>query len=126
MLHGPYLAASGECLTSEIVLAKRNGAVDVLVPVTEKIFPTLQLFQSQLVRMVRHTAGLNPRGFRAVFNQHISRPLAKGILDGTLLHTAESMSRPKLTSLVRDLSTRTGGVIADDLLRCLVHLQSHW
>ncbi|KAL4399429.1 mRNA polyadenylation protein [Malassezia pachydermatis] len=126
VLHGPRLASLGECFTSEILLAKHNGALDILVPVNERIFPTLQLFQSQLVRTVRHTAGLHPRAFRAVWNDRTSRPLAKGILDGTLLHTSECMSRPKLLDLVRDLSPRTGGVIADDVLRCLVHLQPHW
>ena len=126
MLHGPR-NANGERLTSEIVLAKSNGAIDVLVPVSAKIYPTLQLFQSQLVRTVPHMAGLHPRAFRTVAPLHTSRPLSKGILDGTLLHTAESLPRAKLLSLVRDLSPRsTGGIHADDLLRCLVHLQSHW
>ena len=126
MLHGPR-NANGERLTSEIVLAKSNGAIDVLVPVSAKIYPTLQLFQSQLVRTVPHMAGLHPRAFRTVTPLLTSRPLSKGILDGALLHTAESMPRAKLLSLVRDLSPRsTGGIHADDLLRCLVHLQSHW
>ena len=84
----------------------------------------LALFQSQLVRTVPHMAGLHPRAFRTVTPQLTSRPLSKGILDGALLHTAESMPRAKLLSLVRDLSPRsTGGIHADDLLRCLVHLQ---
>ena len=126
MLHGPR-NANGERLTSEIVLAKSNGAIDVLVPVSAKIYPTLQLFQSQLVRTVPHMAGLHPRAFRTVAPLLTSRPLSKGILDGALLHTAESLPRAKLLSLVRDLSPRsTGGIHADDLLRCLVHLQSHW
>lgn len=124
-LRGPRVAR-GECYSSELLLAKRNGAVDVLVPVDEKIFPALQLFQSQLVRAVRHAAGLNPRAYRAVHNVRLSRPLAKGILDGLLLHTAENMSRPKLERLVQDLSPRTGGVVPDDLLRCLVHLAPQW
>lgn len=126
VLRGPREAASGECFSSEVLLAKRNGAVDLLVPVEDKVFQILQLFQSQLVRSVRHTAGLNPRAFRAVLNLHVSRPLSKGILDGTLLHAAENMSRPKLVRLVRDLQTRTGGVEPDDVLRCLVHLQPQW
>ena len=75
---------------------------------------------------MRHTAGLNPRAFRAVPNVHVARPLTKGILDGALLHAAEAMSRPKLVRLVRDLQTRTGGVEPDDVLRCLAHLQPQW
>lgn len=117
---------SGECFTSEILLLKRNGALDVLVPVTDKIFPTLQLFQSQLVRAVPHTAALNPRAFRAVFHPRSARPLAKGMLDGALLQAAERMPRPKLAALVRELQPRTGRVTAEDLLRCLTHLQPHW
>jgi len=123
---GGARTANDECFTSEVLLLKRNGALDVLVPVTDKVFPTLQLFQSQLVRAVPHTAALNPRAFRAVFHARTARPLAKGVLDGALLHTAERMPRPKLEGLVRELRPRTGGVAADDLLRCLVHLQPHW
>lgn len=119
-------ASNDECFTSEVLLLKRNGALDVLVPVTDKVFPTLQLFQSQLVRAVPHTAALNPRAYRAVFHARTARPLAKGVLDGRLLHAAERMPRPKLEGLVRELRPRTGGVAADDLLRCLVHLQPHW
>lgn len=126
MLPGPRLAASGECFTSEVLVAKRNGALDILVPVNARVFPALQLLQSQLVRMVRHAAGLHPRAFRAVPNDATPRPLAKGILDGTLLHATECMSRVKLARLVDELRARTGGVVADDLLRCLVHLQPHW
>ncbi|WFD31985.1 mRNA cleavage and polyadenylation factor subunit [Malassezia sp. CBS 17886] len=126
VLHGARDAASGECYSSEVLLAKRNGAVDVLVPVDDKVFQVLQLFQSQLVRSVRHTAGLNPRAFRAVPNVRYSRPLTKGMLDGTLLHTAECMSRPKLVHLVDDLRQRTGGVSPDDLLQCLEHLEPQW
>ena len=126
VLPGPRDAASGECFSSEVLLAKRNGAIDVLVPVDGKVLGILQLFQSQLVRSVRHTAGLNPRTFRAVPNVHAARPLTKGLLDGTLLHAAEAMSRPKLVRLVRDLQTRTGGVEPDDVLRCLAHLAPQW
>lgn len=121
VLHGRS-EPSGERTSSEVLLACRNGALDVLVPVEERIFQVLQLFQSQLLRSVRHTAGLNPRGFRAVMNEHVSRPLAKGILDGHLLHAAECMSRPKLALLVQDLRMRTGGVSADGLLHCLEKL----
>lgn len=123
---GGARTANDECFTSEVLLLKRNGALDVLVPVTDKVFPTLQLFQTQLVRAVPHTAALNPRAFRAVFHPHSARPLAKGVLDGALLHAAERMPRPRLEGLVRELRPRTGGVAADDLLRCLVHLQPHW
>ncbi|WFD45280.1 mRNA cleavage and polyadenylation factor subunit [Malassezia psittaci] len=125
-LPGAQDAASKQCFTSEVVLARRNGAIDVLVPVEDKVFAILQLFQSQLVRSVRHTAGLNPRSFRAVQNLHVSRPLSKGVLDGCLLHAAERMSRPKLVRLVGDLQPRTGDVQPDDVLACLLHLQPQW
>ena len=52
--------------TSQLLLAKHNGAIDMLVPVEDKIAQVLQLFQSQLLRSVRHVAGLNPRAFRYV------------------------------------------------------------
>ncbi|WFD35084.1 mRNA cleavage and polyadenylation factor subunit [Malassezia cuniculi] len=116
----------GEPAASEVMLVKQNGAIDMLVPVPERTFNTLQLFQSMLVRSVRHTAGLNPRAFRAVANEHVSRPLAKGILDGQLLHMAENMSRPKFALLVQDLQLRSGGATDTSVLRDLSGLLPVW
>ncbi|PKI84699.1 Cft1p [Malassezia vespertilionis] len=126
LLRGPRNAATGEIFSSEVLLAKHSGAVELLVPVEPNVFQILQLFQSQLVRSVRHAAGLNPRAHRAVQNTRAPRPLTKGILDRTLLHAAEEMSRPKLVRLVEDLQVRTGIVAPDDLLECLVHLEPQW
>ena len=61
-----------------------------------------------------------------MWNARASRPLAKGVLDGTLLQAAECMSRPKLALLVQDLRMRTGGVTPDMLLHCLEKLHGSW
>lgn len=119
-------SADGEPAASEVLLAKENGAVDVLVPVRERTFHLLQLLQSMLVRSIRHTAGLNPRAFRAVPNEHVSRPLTKGILDGCLLHSAEPMSRPKFAVLVQDLQLRANGVTDTLVLDELATLAPTW
>ena len=119
-------SADGEPAASEVLFTKLNGAIDILVPVRERQFNTLQLFQSMLVRSVRHTAGLNPRAFRAVANEHVSRPLTKGILDGQLLHMAENMSRPKFALLVQDLQMRSSGTTDASVLTDLSGLAPAW
>ncbi|PWN49464.1 hypothetical protein IE53DRAFT_142664 [Violaceomyces palustris] len=79
----------------------RNGAIEVIMPVRDVAFKRLQLLQGQLVRAIQHIAGLNPRSFRAVRNEFVSRPLVKGILDGSLLALFAKLPKPKMLELSR-------------------------
>jgi len=79
----------------ELVLpqAKRLYAVlpMVLCRLDESVFKMLQLLQGQLTRNIQHFAGLNPKAFRIVRNDCVSKPLSKGILDVNLLAAFEGL-----------------------------------
>ncbi|KAG8954872.1 mRNA cleavage and polyadenylation factor subunit [Tulasnella sp. 424] len=62
-----------------------DGAISILSPVDTPTFKRLSLLQGHLVRNVQHVGGLNPKSFRTVRNDTVSRSLTKGILDGNLL-----------------------------------------
>ena len=88
---------------NKLLLAKANGALESLAAVDDKVAKRLTLLQGQLVRSVMHTAALNPRAFRVVRNDFVSRAQSKGILDARLLDTFVGMSRPKMLEAVKTL-----------------------
>uniref|UniRef100_V5EUY8 Uncharacterized protein n=2 Tax=Kalmanozyma brasiliensis (strain GHG001) TaxID=1365824 RepID=V5EUY8_KALBG len=106
-LHGRWLSDSElrgrEEGRNKLLLAKANGALESLSSVDERVAKRLHLLQGQLVRSVMHTAALNPRAFRAVRNDFVSRPLAKGVLDARALDGFTWLSRPKMLEAVRTL-----------------------
>ncbi|MCO5556062.1 hypothetical protein L7F22_009606 [Adiantum nelumboides] len=110
--------------SNEIILASMNGSIQRIQPVEEEIFNTLHLLQGQLIRTVQHFAGLNPRGFRVVRNDTVSRPLNKGILDDRLLASFEMLSRPKMEEIAKLIPDLVDG--ADQLLRYIATLRSNW
>ncbi|SPC64715.1 related to cleavage and polyadenylation specificity factor, 160 kDa subunit [Ustilago sp. UG-2017b] len=93
-----------EQLRNKLLLSKSNGSLDSLASVEEKVAKRLHLLQGQLVRSVLHTAALNPRAFRQVRNDFVSRPLYKGVLDARLLDAFKGLSRPKMGEAVRTLA----------------------
>ncbi|CAD6980983.1 unnamed protein product [Tilletia controversa] len=109
---------------SEIVLGKTNGAIETMIPVQEEVFKRLSVLQAQLVRNVQHVAGLNPRAYRAVHNDFATRPLAKGILDGTLLEVFVTLSWPRMVELASGLPGCVGG--PQQVLDELYVLRSAW
>ncbi|PWN38026.1 uncharacterized protein FA14DRAFT_22204 [Meira miltonrushii] len=110
--------------SNEIILSSMNGSIQRIQPVEEEIFNTLHLLQGQLIRTVQHFAGLNPRGFRVVRNDTVSRPLNKGILDARLLASFEMLSRPKMEEIAKLIPDLVDG--ADQLLRYIATLRSNW
>jgi len=118
-----------ECRTS--VLVARRKSIDVELPqarlfcgstdgsltsltyVDEQTFKTLHLLQGQLTRNVQHVAGLNPRAFRIVRNDYVSRPLSKGILDGNLLAAFEDLPITRQNEVTRQIGTERAAVLKD-------------
>ena len=124
VIPGPASNDGGISTSSEVVYGLMNGAIETLLPVTEDVFNVLYLLQVQLVRNVQHCAGLNPRGHRTVRNDHVSRPLTKGVLDGRLLQSFEMLPRPKMDELARLIPDLVDG--SDQLLRFIHTLRSSW
>ncbi|KAN0059656.1 mRNA cleavage and polyadenylation factor subunit [Thecaphora frezii] len=109
-----YERRGAESMRSKIVYAMSNGSIETLSAVDEHVTKRLQLLQGQLVRSVRHFAALNPRGFRAVRNDSVSRPLVKGISDGRLASVFASLPRPKMLEAVGTLSGLFNGFDEED------------
>lgn len=72
--------------------ASHDGSIHSLVPAKELVFKRLQLVQTRLVRRIPQFGGLNPRGYRTVRNETVSRAINRGILDGDLLGRFEMLS----------------------------------
>ncbi|KAH8927140.1 hypothetical protein BT69DRAFT_1278235 [Atractiella rhizophila] len=88
-----------------ILFATVDGSLASLVPVKEVVYKRLHAIQNQLVRHAQHFSGLNPRNFRAVKNESISRALSKGILDGDLLSLFERLPYGRQVDLTSQIGS---------------------
>ncbi|KAL7421114.1 mRNA cleavage and polyadenylation factor subunit [Cryptotrichosporon argae] len=98
---------------TQIVYATADGALTTVVSVKAARFKRLQLVQDQLVRNAQHVAGLNPRAFRAVRNDLVPRPLAKGVLDGGLLEHFARQPAGRQREMMRQIGTDAVTVASD-------------
>ncbi|KAI0731786.1 CPSF A subunit region-domain-containing protein [Fomitopsis betulina] len=98
---------------AKLICGSTDGSLSSFTYVDASAFKRLHLLQGQLTRNVQHVAGLNPKAFRIVRNDHVSRPLAKGILDGNLLSTFEDLPIPRQNEMTRQIGTERGAVLKD-------------
>ncbi|KAG6833063.1 hypothetical protein H0H87_011807 [Tephrocybe sp. NHM501043] len=98
---------------AKLVTGSADGTLSCLTPVDEHAFKRLQLLQGQLTRNVQHVAGLNPKAFRIVRNDFVSKPLSKGILDGNLLAHFEALPISRQNEVTREIGTDRTTVLRD-------------
>jgi len=98
---------------AKLICGHPDGSLTGLVPVDEATFKRLHLLQGQLTRNVQHTAGLNPRAFRIVRNDYVSKPLSYGILDGRLLTSFEDLPLTRQSETTRQIGTERTTVLHD-------------
>ncbi|KAI0259707.1 CPSF A subunit region-domain-containing protein [Gloeopeniophorella convolvens] len=98
---------------AKLICGHPDGSLTALVPVDEASFKRLHLLQGQLTRNVQHTAGLNPRAFRIVRNDYVSKPLSRGILDGRLLLSFEDLPLTRQSEITRQIGTERATVLHD-------------
>ncbi|KAI0088958.1 CPSF A subunit region-domain-containing protein [Irpex rosettiformis] len=98
---------------SKLVYGGTDGSLTSLTYVDEAAFKRLYLLQGQLSRNIQHVAGLNPKAFRTVRNDRVARPLAKGILDGTLISAFEDLPIPRQEEMTRQIATERSAVLKD-------------
>ncbi|KAH9817923.1 CPSF A subunit region-domain-containing protein [Melampsora americana] len=82
---GKRLSSKEEARAIGTLFAGLDGSISSLVPVKEAVFKRLQIVQTRLIRHLDHFAGLNPRGFRTVRNDLVSRAMNRGIVDGEII-----------------------------------------
>nr|GAT45957.1 cleavage and polyadenylation specific protein [Mycena chlorophos] len=99
---------------TRLICASTDGSLKALTPVVDDATAKrLQLLQGQLTRNMQHFAGLNPKAFRIVRNDRVSKPLSKGILDGNLLAHYEALPLPRQNELTSPIGTRREEVLRD-------------
>ncbi|KIP11832.1 hypothetical protein PHLGIDRAFT_98931 [Phlebiopsis gigantea 11061_1 CR5-6] len=112
------IARRGKGIEAEIPQAKLicgmvDGSLSSLTYVDDAVSKRLHLLQGQLTRNVQHVASLNPKAFRVVHNDHVSRPLARGILDGNLLAAFEDLPVTRQVEMTRQIATERTTVLKD-------------
>ncbi|EGO29249.1 hypothetical protein SERLADRAFT_445076 [Serpula lacrymans var. lacrymans S7.9] len=98
---------------AKILSAFSDGSLSSLTPVDDASFKRLQLLQGQLTRNIQHVAGLNPRAYRIVRNDFVSKPLSKDILDGQLLSAFESLPISRQNEMTKQIGTERNIVLHD-------------
>jgi len=98
---------------AKLLCGATDGSLSTYTYVDEASFKRMHLLQGQLTRNVQHVAGLNPKAFRIVRNDYVSRPLAKGILDGNLLSSFEDLPVYRQEEVTRQIGTNRSTVIRD-------------
>ncbi|KAG6916934.1 hypothetical protein DXG01_004621 [Tephrocybe rancida] len=98
---------------AKLLTGSTDGTLSCLTPVDEHAFKRLQLLQGQLTRNIQHVAGLNPKAFRIVRNDFVSKPLSKGILDGNLLTHFEALPIARQLEVTREIGTDRTTVLRD-------------
>ncbi|BGP26347.1 cleavage and polyadenylation specificity factor subunit 1 [Rhodotorula toruloides] len=90
-----------------------DGSLFTLVPVRDAVFRRLQSLQALMSRHVLHFGGLNPRAYRIVKNDSVSRAIVKGILDGDLLAAFEMLPLERQVELAEAVGTDADTVLAN-------------
>ncbi|KAF9486143.1 hypothetical protein BDN70DRAFT_870239 [Pholiota conissans] len=98
---------------SKLLMGSPDGSLTSLTSVEEHAYKRLQLLQGQLTRNIQHTAGLNPKAFRIVRNDFVSKPLSKGILDGNLLAHYEALPITRQNEMTRQIGTERLTLLRD-------------
>ncbi|KAJ7583446.1 CPSF A subunit region-domain-containing protein [Mycena floridula] len=98
---------------SNIVTGGTNGSLASITPMDEQAGKRLQLLQGQLTRNIQHVAGLNPKAYRIVRNDHVSKPLSKGIIDGNLVRSFEGLPTARQAEMTKQIGTEVGVVLRD-------------
>ncbi|KAG6812354.1 hypothetical protein H0H92_003254 [Tricholoma furcatifolium] len=103
---------------AKLMTGSTDGTLSCLTPVDEQAFKRLQLLHGQLTRNIQHVAGLNPKAFRIVRNDFVSKPLSKGILDGNLLSHFEALPISRQAEVTREIGTERTSVLRDWIGLC--------
>ncbi|KAK0240309.1 CPSF A subunit region-domain-containing protein [Armillaria nabsnona] len=98
---------------AKLIYGGTNGSIASLTPLDESVAKRLQLLQGQLTRNIQHAAALNPKVFRIVRNDFVSRPLTKGVIDGNLLEHFGALSTTRQVEMTRQIGTERTIVLRD-------------
>ncbi|PFH48729.1 hypothetical protein AMATHDRAFT_64747 [Amanita thiersii Skay4041] len=98
---------------AKLITGSTDGSISSLTPVDETAFKRLQLLQGQLTRNMQHVAGLNPKAFRIVRNDRVSKPLSKGVLDGNLLRHFAALPITRQDEITKEIGIERRPLVKD-------------
>ncbi|XP_053401547.1 cleavage and polyadenylation specificity factor subunit 1-like [Mercenaria mercenaria] len=94
--------------------ASLDGSLGYLLPISEKVYRRLLMLQNALNMQLPHTAGLNPRAYRAVRNNSLDLSNAhKNILDGELLWKFLHLSVLEKSEMAKRIGTSVDQLVED-------------
>ncbi|XP_060595020.1 cleavage and polyadenylation specificity factor subunit 1-like [Ruditapes philippinarum] len=94
--------------------ASLDGSLGYLLPVSEKVYRRLLMLQNALNMQLPHTAGLNPRSYRAVQNNSADLANAhKNVLDGELLWKFLHLSVLEKSEMAKRIGTSVDQLVED-------------
>ncbi|XP_071082054.1 cleavage and polyadenylation specificity factor subunit 1-like [Haliotis cracherodii] len=96
--------------------ASLDGSLGYLMPISEKVYRRLLMLQNAMTTHVPHTAGLNPKAYRAILLciPELANP-HKNILDGELLWKYLHLSILEKNEISKRIGTSTDQIM-DDLM----------
>lgn len=104
--------------------ASLDGSLGYLLPISEKVYRRLLMLQNALNMQIPHTAGLNPRAYRAVKNACLDLSNShKNILDGELLWKFLNLSVLEKSEMAKRIGTNVDQLVEDlmDVDRLTAH-----
>eukprot|EP00918_Siedleckia_nematoides_P034908 GHVU01075909.1.p1 GENE.GHVU01075909.1~~GHVU01075909.1.p1 ORF type:complete len:397 (-),score=43.80 GHVU01075909.1:410-1447(-) len=114
--HAKNPTAQAQALSRHVTYyATLDGSIGFVLPLSEKTYRRLLMLQNALTNQCPHIGGLNPKHYRAVYQE--SRMLVnpqKNILDGDLLWKYLHMSQVERNEFARKIGT-TADQLLDDL-----------
>lgn len=93
-----------------VLVASQNGSLALVTSVAEESYRRLSALQSQLINIVDHPAGLNPRAFRAVESDGAA---GRGMVDGNLLQLWLDMSKQRQAEIAGRVGATEWEIKAD-------------
>ncbi|KAI9146233.1 CPSF A subunit region-domain-containing protein [Paraphysoderma sedebokerense] len=91
-----------------------DGSLNLIMPVTEKIYKRLILLYNKMVPGIQHHAGLNPKSFRVPQNSlRLYNNPQKTILDGDLIYQFLDLSSVNQKELTQQVGTTVEKVVTD-------------
>ncbi|XP_045537764.1 DNA damage-binding protein 1 [Papilio machaon] len=120
------LADTAAPVHNPVLLATVNGAICLVVQVSQQLFEFLRQLEERLTRTIK-AVGKVPHAFWRSFNTDIKTEPAEGFIDGDLVETFLDLSRDMQQDTVQGLQIDDGGgmmrdATVDDLIKIVEDL----
>ncbi|KAI4740148.1 protein CFT1 [Aureobasidium sp. EXF-12298] len=95
---------------NHILITTQTGSIALLTPLDEATYRRLSALQTTLSSILEHSAGLNPRAYRAVESEGLG---ARGIVDGDLITRIYELGAGKRLEVLGRAGAEVWGIRSD-------------